>query len=448
MNNQVLKTISDHGLLVSDDNVIVALSGGADSVSLLHVLLSLRDELRINVMAAHVNHQLRGAESLRDEEFVRLLCSALSVELFVRTADVNKLSAETGESVELCGRKVRYEFFSELAKAQGAKIATAHTLSDSEETMLYNMARGTTLHGLCSIPYKRDYIIRPLLDVTREQVECYCESNSLEFVQDSTNFDEEVCKRNKIRLSVLPPLRELNSGFHNNFSRLREQLSAVDEYMHTTAAEALESCRCDYGLSAEKLSSLPEGLLGYVLTRYLAESGATAEYRHISICKSILRSGGAVCLPQGFTALCRQGVFRLKHCSSAESFSELSVEVPMNVFYEEKEYSFIELNTEEIIYKKLSSDCLDYDIISSGAKLRTRREGDTFSHPKRGVTKPLRKLQNELKIPAEKRDESLVIALDNTILWAEDIGVSKQGMIKKDSKKAIYIEVKRGKNNA
>ncbi|MBQ9742918.1 MAG: tRNA lysidine(34) synthetase TilS [Ruminococcus sp.] len=445
MNKIVLKTISDHKLLSPSDKVIVALSGGADSVSLLYVLLSLREELGISIMAAHVNHRLRGEESDRDERFVRKLCEELSVELFVRSEDVGELSRQRGMSMELCGRDVRYEFFSELSRTHGAKVATAHTMSDAEETMLYNIARGTTLHGLCSIPYKRDYIIRPLLDCTRQQIEEYCSGQGLSFVQDSTNFSEDVCSRNKIRLSVLPPLSELSEGFHRSFSRLRSQLSQVDEFMNLMADEALEDCRCDGGLSADKLCALHDAVLGYALSQYISMQGGVSEYRHISLCKKILTEGGAVTLPGGLTAVCRQGIFRVAEQSDTEVFEAVRLTVPMTFQYAGAEYSFEELLMQDIINRKLASDCIPCDIISEDTIVRTRGEGDRFALLRRGITKPLRKLQNELKIPAYDRDRSLVIAIGNTVLWAEGIGVSEQGKLPPTADKGIYINVRRRK---
>ena len=156
MNNSVYRTLINKCGVKDGDRIVVALSGGADSVTLLNVLLEIKKELTgLEIFAAHVNHNLRGEESQRDEDFVRELCKEKGVELFVYSAYVSTLAKERGQSIELCAREVRYEFFSELAESLKAKVATAHTLSDAEETMLYNICRGTTLHGLCSIPYVR-----------------------------------------------------------------------------------------------------------------------------------------------------------------------------------------------------------------------------------------------------------------------------------------------------
>ncbi len=442
MNKTVLETLTCKCGVKDGDRIIVALSGGADSVTLLHILLSLKGELpNLCVMAAHVNHKLRGEESERDERFVADLCKERNIELFIRREDVATLAKERKQSVELCAREVRYDFFRELSLEHSAKIATAHTLSDSEETMLYNMARGASLHGLCSIPYKRQEIIRPLLDVSREQIEEYCKENSLQFVQDSTNFCEDMCQRNKIRMSVLPPLRALNEGFHGNFSRLRADLLNVDDYMLQTASKAAKECRCTFGYSAEKLLCLHRAVLDYALMLIITSSGAKAENRHIALCRDILKSGGAVVLPGGVSAVCTQGVFRLSVSEMDAELFELPLVPDMSFCYFEKEYRIRILSKEEIINKKLASLCIACDKID-GAVIRTRQEGDTFTLQRRGVTKSLRKLQNELKIPAELRKTALVAAQGSTVLWAEHIGVSAHGAMSKDDGQGIYIDFK------
>lgn len=447
MNKTVRRTLVEKCSVEKGEKIIVALSGGADSVTLLDVLLEISYEMNLEIMAAHVNHNLRGDESVRDEEFVRNLCREKGVKLFVTGQDVAALAKEKGESIELCGRKVRYDFFGKLAKEHGAKIATAHTLSDCEETMLYNIARGTSLHGLCSIPYKRDEIIRPLLDVSREQIEQYCKERELPFVQDSTNFDEDVCKRNKIRLSVLPPLKSLTDGFHQSFQRLREDLQYADDFMRITALQALSQCRCPFGYNADELLKLHRGVLDYALVLAIADSGAKAENRHIALCRNILSKSGAVMLPGAYVALCSQGVFRIISPDNKQEKFQLPLVAPMDFCFREEEFSASLLPIEEIVYKKLASLCIDCDKIQ-GAVIRTRQEGDTFTLPRRGVTKPLRKLQNELKIPSELRSNSLVAAQGNIILWAQYIGVSAQGAVSENTKEGIFIYKKDVGNNA
>ena len=163
MSNPFLTAVNKYNLLENNDTVAVALSGGADSVSLLHMLYSVKQKYNLTLYAIHINHMIRGAEADRDEEFCRKYCEKLSVKLFVKRIDVPNIAKDEKISTELCGRNVRYKAFDELSKELGCKIATAHTLSDNAETFMINLIRGTSLNGLCASPEKRDDIIRPLI---------------------------------------------------------------------------------------------------------------------------------------------------------------------------------------------------------------------------------------------------------------------------------------------
>ena len=319
MTSKVLNTLKACDMLRRDDKVIVALSGGADSVALLMVLLSLKDDLGIEVFAAHVNHNLRGEESLRDEAFVKKLCKDRGVELFLRSVDVNALCAESGQSFETAGRRLRYEFFEELINEKDAFVATAHTLSDSLETALFNMVRGASFSGLSSIPYKRGKIIRPLLDVTRDEIERYIEENGLEFVDDSTNFDAEICNRNKIRHKVIPVLKSINEAAEENFLRLRESLIQADDFIKSEALKLIERARVSYGFDANVLRKAHPALKSYAVKLIIESAGAGYDSRHIALLTDMLGTKGSVDLIGGFTAVIRQGVLRVVSESAVDS---------------------------------------------------------------------------------------------------------------------------------
>ena len=183
----VKATIARHNMLEGVKEVTVALSGGADSVTLLSVMLKIRDEFNFTLSAAHLNHCLRGEEADRDEQFVRELCQRLNVPLFCEKADVKAFAKVNSMSIELAARQVRYAFLERVSKGV---IATAHNANDNFETVLHNMARGTGIVGLCGIRPKRDRFIRPLIEVGREAIERYCAEEGLLFCTDSTNSDQ------------------------------------------------------------------------------------------------------------------------------------------------------------------------------------------------------------------------------------------------------------------
>lgn len=232
--------------------ITVALSGGADSVALLHMLYTLKEELSFELCACHVNHNLRGEESDRDEAFVRDLCKKLDIPLTVKNIRVLDY-IKKHESVEKCARDIRYGFFDEVCG--GGYIATAHTASDNCETLLINIARGTALSGVCGIPRKRGNIIRPILSLTREEIEQYCKDNSLSYVTDSTNLSDDYT-RNKIRHNVIPVLKEINPSLLTSITRLTRALSMDDEYLDNVARNSLEQAVLGDMYDVKKLMGL------------------------------------------------------------------------------------------------------------------------------------------------------------------------------------------------
>ena len=239
---KVRKTIEKHNLLENGETVICAVSGGADSVCLLHLMQSLKCDYNLTVYVANVNHLIRGEESDRDSNFVKSVCKAADVKCFNREYNVKEIAKVRKTGEEECGRILRYEFFDEISKELGgAKIATAHNLNDNAETVLFRLIRGSSAHGLSGISYKRDNIIRPILDITRNEIEDYLVRNGISWCNDSTNA-LPVYARNKLRLKVFP---ELNSVVNNAEKRIVSAAKLIGEddmYLHSLADEAF--CKC------------------------------------------------------------------------------------------------------------------------------------------------------------------------------------------------------------
>ena len=238
----VRKTINKYGMLDKGDKVLCAVSGGADSMCLLNVILALKEELDLSVYVSNVNHLIRGDEAKRDSDFVKKFCRDNQIEFFYREYDILRLSKEKKIGEEECGRILRYEFFTEISeKLGGAKIATAHNLNDNAETVLFRLIRGSAAHGLCGIKYKRDNIIRPLLDVTREEIESYLNENKISWCEDSTN-KETFYTRNKIRNCVMPMLEEISQGAQGKIVSASNLLVEDDEFLSQCAQEKMIEC--------------------------------------------------------------------------------------------------------------------------------------------------------------------------------------------------------------
>lgn len=425
MKNKVISVIEKYSLIDSGNRVIVALSGGADSVALLHILCSLKEKYNLTIYAAHLNHMIRGAEAERDEKHCKILCKKYNIELFVKQVDIPALSEQQKISEELCGRQERYSFFSELSARLDTLVATAHTASDNTETLLYNIARGTSLGGLCGIPPKRENIIRPLIECSREDIEAYCRDNSLEYITDSTNLEDEYT-RNRIRHGAIPVLKAINPKLESAVASLSADIREADEYIMAQAGLALENCRSDYGYSCQELLKLPPVLLREAVYLLCEQSQAKGtERQHISLIADIIKNGGAVNLHGGVRAVSKQGILRFVKSTSLD---KPCIEIKGNTQLEHngREYiieisddnSISEIKADSEIKLLIGKAYLDKKLM-----FRTRQDGDKVHYKKRGLTKPLRRVMSESKIPSELRDELLLLAYEDKILWCEKLGV-------------------------
>lgn len=440
MQDSVKSAVRRYNMLYAGASVTVALSGGADSVALLHCLLLLRDEFDITVSAAHLNHCLRGEESDRDEQFVRELCQSLNVPLACERADVLSVSENEGLSIELAARKVRYEF---LERVSGGLIATAHTASDNIETVLHNMARGTGLKGICGIPPKRDRFIRPLINVTRNEIELYCEQNELQYCTDSTNSDEKYT-RNHIRHSVVPKLRGVNAQAVKNTSLMCEALRDDADFLDSCTAEAILKIQKDDGLSSDGLLQLHPAIRSRCVAKmYREKVGLTPEHRHIESVLELLEQGGRVSVQADFVAEVKNGTLRFLPLPKGEALPSILVEdLPFEVdglkiytLSHDKFQNFTKFNN------LLLNNALDYGKICGKLTLRGRMPQDKISLLGRNCTKTLKKLFNEAKVDEYVREKLLVLADANGVLWVQGFGVDQRVAITDETEIVLVIDV-------
>lgn len=270
LKKKILKTIKEHGLLKSGDKVVLGFSGGPDSLALFYALHSLNREhietngkkgISLELCPVHINHKLRRGAAEEDQKFSEEFSEKLGLECRTFVMDCGKLAAELGLSSEEAGRKARYDSFREVAseisgrlpeeeRLSRVKIAVAQNADDRAETVLFRILRGTGIDGLSGIPYIRKDeagfdIIRPLMDVTREEIEAYCEKEGLEPRRDHTNY-EPLYTRNKIRLDLIPYLREnFNPSVVGALNRLADSAANDREYLFRQAKRAYEESRCD-----------------------------------------------------------------------------------------------------------------------------------------------------------------------------------------------------------
>lgn len=433
------KTISAHTMLDGVKEITVALSGGADSVALFHAMHCLREKYGFSLYAAHLNHSLRGDESEADAEFVRELCKACGVPLFLDKADVSAFAAEQKQSVELAARNIRYAFLQRVAKG---KIATAHTANDNAETVLFNLSRGAALSGVCGIPPVRDNIIRPLIYCTRDQIEQYCEANGLSYRNDSSNADQQYA-RNRIRHSVLPQLQQINNGCVSNISRMTENLRQDADYIDTVAKEQYKKLCTSCGLPVSELLKLHGAILSRVLLLHSkSKTGLSPDNYHLDCMKKLLKNGTRTQISGDIYATNSGGYFDLGTITvQPELYAELGDNFK-NLSFPGIKFTYTSGYSKKInkfVFKN-SFDCAK---IKGKLIIRNRLSGDTFYPIGRNGTKTLKKLFNENHLPLSVRGTVKILADDQGIVWIEGFGVDERVKVTEKTEQFVTVDNRR-----
>ncbi len=446
LESKILNTIKKYDMLSDCSSLIVAVSGGADSMCLIHFFNKFSSYLNLNnLICAHVNHGIRGAEADRDEEFVREYCSANDIRFASVHYDVPSLAHQNGESVEQCGRRLRYEFFNSLA--DNCRIATAHNLNDSAETFLFNLARGTGLKGLTGIPVSRDNIIRPLCECTREEIEKYLFEENVSFVTDSTNNCDDY-SRNKIRHNVLPVLSEINSSFFNVFLGCINTLSETECYLSNETEKAFVKAKRDENFLISEIVCLDNVLRSRLLMKIAEYFGGTdIEKKHIELLTKIMTEKGAVML-HNMVKIVSDGRYLFRE---TELKPEDRICIPYSEEKDEYIFDYCRINLIQCDIdivgkynsKELSSlGYIDADKIGC-AFFRSREEGDRFRYPFAEHSKSLKNLYKEKKISKEYRYGIPLLANENGIIWIDGVGVSDIGYVDENSNNILRILITR-----
>lgn len=417
--NIIKKTIDEYNLFEKGDKVLIGLSGGADSVCLTHALFTLREDRQITLYAAHLNHGIRGSEAKRDEEFAGEFCKKLGIGFFSKTVDIPALSRERGESEESVGRNIRYAFFKEICDEYGInKIATAHNKNDNAETVLMNFMRGSSLGGLCGIPYKRENIVRPILNVSREEIENYCRKNSLRYVTDSTNLSNDYT-RNKIRHLLIPAIEQnFNPNFVNTLTDNSALIREDSEYIDALAKEAYNKIADGNTADIQSVLSLDMPIRRRV-ARYMLNAvydgldGVSSVYIDDILRLISNRSGTRINLPRGVTARNEYGKLIIERgnppeikpyeytvsCGETKIIKETGSMVTVSYVSERKK--------DGAVYLGLAD--------KRSAVIRSRRSGDVFYPFGMNGRKKVKEFLIEKKIPKEKRNLVPVIEIDGII---------------------------------
>ena len=394
--------------------VTCAVSGGADSVALLHCLCALRSQLSITVRAAHYNHHLRGAESERDEAFVRSLCKTLNVPLTVSGGDVAAMAAGSGKSTEEAARHARYAFFASL----GSIVATAHTADDNLETVLLNLLRGTGLDGLCGVPVRRDTLIRPMLCCTHRQALAYLAEHSLDHVEDSTNAQPN-CLRNRLRQQVIPLLQAENPALTQSTLHMTQLLRQDAALLDVQARAVLDAAKSGAGWCCSVFLSQPEAIRTRAIRALLLDAGVSKlTHRHIeAVCALLAANDPSVhCdLPGGLTAMRQYGQLLLTSSTQPVRWQETPLPLDTWVQIPGGRIHCTRTSALTAAERSLAAAALRTDVVDLPTLcVRPRRTGDTIRLP--GGTKTLKRLFIDRKIPQPQRDLLPIVADSHGVL--------------------------------
>lgn len=420
---EVLTALEDMCGGVCGKHIAVALSGGADSVSLLLALHSVSRTSSFKVSAIHINHMIRGAEADRDEGFCCNLCDRLSITLYTAHIDVPRLARQSGQSVELCAREKRYESFAVCCDNYGIDyIATAHNANDNAETVLYNILRGTGLDGVCGIPAKRGNIIRPILKRTRAEILLYLKDCKQAYVTDSTNLENDYT-RNYIRNVLLPSAAKVNSDAVGALNKLAHIATVDCEYLNNEARRYLNSGDC-------RLNTLPSALQARTVRLLCAEAcGFLPESKHIyAICEGLSKSGEKhFSLSNNCIAVTCNGYLRFEKAGKGQF-----VLLPTELAAGHNTYADGCVCVELVggVFKKpieqpkrlIFTASFDKSAVVGQLMVRTRKVGDSFVVRK--INRNVKKCLINKKVPASLREVLPIIYDDAGILFVPFVGVA------------------------
>lgn len=406
----VEETIAKNALCTHNDTLLVALSGGADSVALLHILCKLGYKCK----ALHCNFHLRGAESDRDEEFVRNLCRQMDIELKINHFNTLSYSEEKGISVEMAARELRYEWFNQcIGQGVGNKIAVAHHKDDNVETFLINLTRGSGLYGLKGISIKNGNIIRPLLDVSRSEIISYLKETDQKFVTDSTNLKNEYT-RNKIRLDIIPLFEKINPSFKNNVSNtirhLKEALRIYENAINASITEILNNNRIDIRKLKETTSPqtvlfeilYPLGFNPSQINEIFLSTEKQSGKRFISHSHEVIKDREHL-------------IIKEKNCRKENIIIPFESELTTSKGTLTRKS--IERKNDFHIIKDKRTAYIDKEKIHGNLKIRRCETGDSFVPLGMKGTKKISDFLTDIKKSIIEKEETLLLTDDRNIIW-------------------------------
>lgn len=457
--NSVRQTIKRENLIEKNDKILIALSGGPDSICLLDIMIKLKDEYNLTLYAAHLNHRIRGIDAQEDSLFCQKICKKNNVMFFVKNIDIPELAVQQSRGVEEVARDVRYDMFFDIKNKLGInKIAVAHNLDDQAETMLMKMFRGSGIQGLRGIDYKRkDGIIRPLLDIYKSQINEYCDVNNLNPRIDKTNFESDY-SRNKVRLDLIPYIENnycenIKQILSRTANVIRDDYNYIEEvskehYELLVKNKSDDEIILDLPLLKNTDTAIQKRVIRLAILDIMGNLN-NIENVHIVDSLSLLEKsdGKIINLPKNLKAYIKNEdyVITTKNQENEEITYEYKIEINGKTVVNE-----IGLTVTTSVLPAKDSLALpvskyikvfDYDKIVGSLYVRSRKIGDKLSPIGLTGTKKIKDILINKKIPADTKYMFPIISDDEQILWLLGYRISENYKIDDSTQRVIRIQL-------
>ena len=450
---KVLKFTDDKNLIGKNDKVLIALSGGPDSVFLFYFLNKYKRKFKVSLGAVHINHKLRGADSDSDEKFCKELCERFSVPFYAIKKNVKGYAKKKKLSLEEAGREIRYREFGKTAKENNfTKIATAHNCSDNAETVFLNLIKGTGVKGLAGIPYQRENIIRPLLILTKSEILKYLEDNGISFRTDASNLQSKY-DRNFIRNELFPLIRnKLNPAIEekvfNASSLIRSFSNLFEKIIDSAAGEVSEFRNGRLKISVAALKKFDGEIAGDILRTSIEKKiGISLNFKNLKDILSLIQAetGTQIVLPKGITALRERNEIIVLKKKIESKFSNTAVEIKSGQMVKLNSKKISIVNSIKLPLKFSSNRNREYisaDNIEENFFIRRWKPGDRFHPIGLEGTKKLSDFLNEQKISSIDKKNQLVLTNSGKIVWVIGLRLDERFKITDNTKRIFELCLK------
>jgi len=465
--DRVMDCIYKYKMIAEGDAVLIGISGGIDSITLLYSLYFLSDKLKCSLIVTHANHGLRGEQSDREAEFVRKIADELKLPFVIEKIDVLGYMGEKGLSKQAAARELRYDFFERASKKTSAnKIALGHNADDQAETVLMRLLRGSGASGIAGMRAVRDKIIRPLIEIKRDEITEFVKEKRLRYVEDPSNL-EPYYLRNKIRLNLIPLLKEeYNPNIVDTLRETAEIIRDEDEFLESYCSTILSDIIQSKGNEAIEIDvlklknfhiAIKRRIIRIVLKMLKGDLLKISVVHVEEILNSINKgfSGKSLNLPDGICVLYEYDKLKLFREAEVEEEAEVRFDIPLKIpgetILSAPEYKFIaeiispvDFAASGFSLRNKFTAFFDMDKLKGALRVRNRVNGDIFHPSGMKGSKKLKEFFIDEKIPRRERDSIPLIVSGDIILWIVGERTADYGKVDKDTKKILKIEAIKG----